>query len=82
MISILFFQGLFSPESGSASGSRANCSYCYRAFKFKSDLEKHMRIHTGEQPFQCEVCQSRFTQSSSLYKHMKKQNCQAKLAQD
>ena len=34
-----------------------------------------MPVHTGEKKFECENCTQRFTQSSSLYKHLKKANC-------
>lgn len=42
---------------------------CDAAFCRKPYLEVHMRTHTGERPFQCDVCNKRFSQKSSLNTH-------------
>ena len=34
-----------------------------------SQLQNHIRIHTGEKSYQCQICQKRFSQCSSLTRH-------------
>lgn len=47
------------------------CEICDKTFKQHGNLRRHMRIHTGEKPFQCEFCSKRFCQSNSLKVHIR-----------
>ena len=47
------------------------CRYCGKVFKNTSNLTVHIRSHTGEKPYKCDVCEYSCAQSSKLTRHMK-----------
>ena len=46
------------------------CDICRKGFLRPSHLEIHQRIHTGDKPFACEICDKRCTTRSNLKSHI------------
>lgn len=47
------------------------CSFCEKRFNSKYDLTVHVRLHTGEFPYECPVveCDAKYPAWSNLFKH-------------
>ncbi|XP_031637187.1 zinc finger protein OZF-like [Contarinia nasturtii] len=48
-----------------------HCHICKKFFGSKSNLENHLRSHSGDKPFQCTLCRIGFAVKSNLTKHTK-----------
>lgn len=44
---------------------------CERRFSRSDELTRHIRIHTGQKPFQCKICQRSFSRSDHLTTHVR-----------
>lgn len=51
------------------STGRNICPFCNSTFNKPSVLEKHIRTHTNERPYPCEICNLAFKTKSNYYKH-------------
>jgi hypothetical protein len=58
-------------KGGAACRPRARhiCPTCDKRLDTKYKLDRHFRTHTGEKPFWCKKCETRFNQKSSLKTH-------------
>lgn len=56
-------------EHGVKVHRRFICSYCGKVFTSRPNRERHIRYHTGEKPYKCDLCTASFLRGDDLKYH-------------
>ena len=48
------------------SQNSCNTNKCDKGFSQNSNLQTHIRIHTGDKPYKCHICGKGFSDSNNL----------------
>uniref|UniRef100_A0A8D8UUE3 RE1-silencing transcription factor A n=1 Tax=Cacopsylla melanoneura TaxID=428564 RepID=A0A8D8UUE3_9HEMI len=62
----------YMPKRSESDGKKR--FYCYRCeFNsiYKHSLLKHIRMHLGDKPYECQICLATFSQNSTLHSHLR-----------
>ncbi|KAF2896733.1 hypothetical protein ILUMI_09440 [Ignelater luminosus] len=56
--------------STNSTDNKFICELCKKAVKTIHSLRRHMKIHTGEKPHKCKLCDKSFVEPGNLTKHL------------
>ncbi|KAM4642734.1 zinc finger and BTB domain-containing protein 41 [Discoglossus pictus] len=55
------------------------CPKCEKVFDRMGKYESHVRVHTGEKAFECDICHQRYSTKSNLTVHRKRHNSETEV---
>ena len=64
-----FLTGTFVADQAGVTCKMHSCLFCGKIFDRHDHMIRHVRIHTGEKPWSCDICLRRFNTSTSLKRH-------------
>ena len=47
------------------------CPYCHKEFDRQWKLKRHLVVHTGERPYDCEFCPKNYNDKCALLRHIR-----------
>lgn len=63
------FLCLFTVNDFTVIRKKFKCPYCSFSAMHQCILKRHMRSHTGERPYPCEICGKKFTRREHMKRH-------------
>ncbi|GFY74825.1 hypothetical protein TNIN_347531 [Trichonephila inaurata madagascariensis] len=61
-------------ELGARKKKAFQCNVCSKYYAYKSLLQRHLVVHTGEKPYPCHFCDNSFKYQGVLYNHLRTQH--------